>query len=212
MVKPVLVIAVAGLLASTAIGLVAWWPQRVSGAGPIAAAAAASGPPIGGSVEDFRPIDPPRPTPDATFLEADGGSIQLSALRGRIVLLNFWATWCGPCVEEMPSLDRLQGRMASDDFAVVALSEDRGMPTVERFFKKLGLARLGRYLDPDNGLQGRLGINALPTTMILDRDGRALGALVGAAQWDSPEALALIRYYLDRGKDGGDAEVMPTSG
>ena len=178
MLKPVPVIAAAGILALGLIGLAAWLAQHEPGSASATPAATQAGPPIGGSLRNFRPIDPPRPAPDAGFLDGERHVIGLAAFRGKVVLLNFWATWCGPCVEEMPSLDRVQAKLGSDDFVVVALSQDRGgLPVVERFYRKLGLSKLDRYFDPDNGFANRLGIQELPTTLILDRDGRAVGAL-----------------------------------
>ncbi len=98
-----------------------------------AAAGAAEAPP------GFAFATPPRAVPDMAFLTADGET-SLAAYHGKVVVLNFWATWCAPCVREMPSLDRLQAMLGGDDFAVVALSEDRGgMPLVVRFYEKYGL-------------------------------------------------------------------------
>src|SRR5262245_4133956 len=165
-----------------------------------AAPAVAEGPPRAGTVANFTPIDPPGPAPAATLTGADGASFTLDSFKGRVVLLNLWATWCGPCVEEMASLDRLQAKLGGADFIVVALSEDfTGAATVSAFYRKHGIEKLGLYLDTKNELQGKLSIPGLPTTMILDREGRAVGALVGPAQWDAPEAVALIRYYIDAG-------------
>jgi len=163
-----------------------------------AAAVAAAGPPRDGPMANFTPIDPPRPAPEATFSAADGSKVSLGSFHGRVILLNLWATWCGPCVEEMASLDHLQAKLGGADFAVVAVSQDLGgLPTVTPFYKRHGLAALAIYTDSRNELSHKLGIQGLPTTMLLGRDGRAVGAFVGGTEWDSPEAIALIRYYID---------------
>src|SRR3989304_5648179 len=99
--------------------------RSIAAAGP-GARARAPPHPAGGAVARFPPTDPPRPASDAAFEDGAGRRLTLADFRGRVVLLNFWATWCGPCVVEMPSLDRLQARLGGADFTVVALSQDRG--------------------------------------------------------------------------------------
>ena len=155
-----------------------------------AAAGAAEAPP------GFAFATPLRAVPDMAFLTADGET-SLAAFHGKVVVLNFWATWCAPCVREMPSLDRLQAMLGGDDFAVVALSEDRGgMPLVVRFYEKYDLENLARYLDPLGRVAAVLGVVGMPTTLVIDREGREIGRMVGPAEWDSPAALALIRSVL----------------
>ena len=184
-----------------------------------AAAVAAAGPPRDGPMANFTPIDPPRPAPAATFANADGGTVSLDSFRGRVVLLNLWATWCGPCVDEMASLDHLQAKLGGADFAVVAVSQDLGgLPTVTRFYKRHGIEALAIYTDSRNELSHKLKIPGLPTTMLIGRDGRAVGAFVGGADWSSPEAIALIRYYIDAAKPAppvapdADPDVIKASG
>jgi thiol-disulfide isomerase/thioredoxin len=165
-----------------------------------AASAGAATPPRNGAMENFTLIDPPRPAPAVEFATADGSKVSLDSFRGRIVLLNLWATWCGPCVDEMASLDRLQAKLGGADFAVVAISQDfGGLPTVTPFYKRHGIANLAVYTDSRNDVAHKLGIQGLPTTMVIGRDGRAVGAFVGGTEWDSPEAVALLRFYIDAG-------------
>jgi thiol-disulfide isomerase/thioredoxin len=176
-----------------------------------AAGIAAAGPPRDGPMANFTPIDPPRPAPAAMFSAADGSKVSLESFHGRVVLLNLWATWCGPCVEEMASLDHLQARLGGTDFAVVAVSQDLGgLPTVTPFYKRHGIEALAIYTDSRNELSHKLGIQGLPTTMLIGRDGRAVGAFVGGAEWDSPEAIALIRYYIDATPDKAPPEAPDT--
>ncbi len=165
-------------------------------AGPIAARNAA--PPISGAVQNFTPAESLRPVPAIGFIELDGTERSLADFRGRVVALNFWATWCGPCIREMPSLDRLQAELGGEDFTVVLMSQDRnGEERVPPFLTRLGLKHLTSYLDPTYPLYRAFGGRALPTTILIDADGNELGRLVGPAEWDTPEASALIRYYLD---------------
>jgi thiol-disulfide isomerase/thioredoxin len=115
------------------------------------------------------------------------------------VLLNIWATWCVPCRKEMPTLDRLQSKLGGKDFEVVALSIDRrGRELVEPFYKELGLHALAIYLDQPGAAPRAFNTVGVPTTLLIDRDGREIASKVGPAEWDSDEMIAVIRDALDR--------------
>lgn len=181
---------------AVAAALGAWLALDV----PEPVASGGARPPLAGSVANFTPFDPPRPIEQAGFVDGEERPLTLGDFAGRVLLVNFWASWCGPCREEMPSLDRLQAELGGADFQVLAVSVDEGgLPAVDRFFAMLGIEHLETYLDPTGKFADALKLTALPTTVLIDRDGRAVGALLGPAEWDSPEAKALIRYYLDRG-------------
>ncbi|MFQ5784936.1 MAG: TlpA family protein disulfide reductase [Alphaproteobacteria bacterium] len=148
---------------------------------------------------EFIPLDEPRSLPELRFVDGDGSALSLTDLRGRLVLLNIWATWCAPCRREMPTLDRLQAELGGADFEVVALSIDRqGVPAVKAFYQELGLEALRIYVDKSTKASRDLGILGIPTTLLIGRQGRELGRVVGPAEWDSPEAVALVRRYLER--------------
>ena len=150
-----------------------------------------------GAMEPFKPSDPARAAPDVAFTDAAGHKLSLADFRGKVVLLNFWATWCGPCVQEMPSLDRLQAKLGSDRFTVVAISVDRqGLADVMPFLAKTAVHSLTTYLDPSGASMRAFGVRGLPTTFVIDRDGHEAGRLEGMARWDTPEAEALMRHYL----------------
>jgi thiol-disulfide isomerase/thioredoxin len=163
-----------------------------------AAGARADQPTDGGILaENFIWLTPPEPTPATPIARADGQETTLAAFRGRVVLLNFWATWCAPCIREMPSLDRLQAKLKGEGLDVVAVSEDfTGLDLVGPFFERLKLENLEIFLDSDGALGKAFGIAGLPTTLLIDREGRVVGGLEGPAEWDSDEAIALIRHYL----------------
>jgi thiol-disulfide isomerase/thioredoxin len=136
----------------------------------------------------------PRPLPDLTFTDAEGRPHRLADFAGKGLVINFWATWCPPCVAEMPALDRAQAALAEEGVVVLALSSDRGGRTqVEPFYQRLGLRHLGIWLDPRGAAQREAGVRGLPTTVIVDREGRERARLEGAAEWDTPEMLAAIR-------------------
>ncbi|MBU2089101.1 MAG: TlpA family protein disulfide reductase [Alphaproteobacteria bacterium] len=146
---------------------------------------------------DFTLITPSRPAPQTPFGTAEGSSLTLGNFKGKVLLVNLWATWCAPCVEEMPDLDRLQATLGGADFQVLAVSSDRGgAKQVQPFYDRLGLKNLPVYLDPKTELTRALGTRGLPTSILIDREGRMVGQLVGAAKWDSTDALALIRHYI----------------
>jgi thiol-disulfide isomerase/thioredoxin len=148
----------------------------------------------------FTSLEQPRPMPELQFVDGEGHALTLAEFRGRVVLLNIWATWCVPCRKEMPTLDRLQAKLGSRDFQVVALSIDRaGVPPVGQFYKELGLTALGIYVDQSGKAAGSLGTIGIPTTLLVDRDGQEVARKVGPAEWDSPEVIALIRRQLRTG-------------
>jgi thiol-disulfide isomerase/thioredoxin len=164
----------------------------------LVAAASAGGPTA--SIGEFIPADPPRPAPEVSFVAESGGNVSLADFRGRVVLLNLWATWCEPCIREMPALDRLQEKLGGTDFAVVLVSEDRGgAHVVDPFFAKLGLANLKTYRDPKSAVGHGFGVAGLPTSFLIDRDGTLLGSVVGAASWDGAAFAAMIRSHIEAG-------------
>ena len=136
--------------------------------------------------------DTPRPL-DIAFTDADGRERALSEFRGRVVLVNLWATWCAPCLREMPALDRLQGRLGGPDFMVVALSQDRGgMAAVAPFWAEAGLENLTLLIDKDLAAGRKIKARGLPTTLLVDREGREIARLEGPAEWDAPEVVAYL--------------------
>ncbi|MDX2258915.1 MAG: TlpA disulfide reductase family protein [Hyphomicrobiaceae bacterium] len=133
------------------------------------------------------------PVGDVAFTGPDGAPMTLAAFKGRTILLNLWATWCAPCRKEMPDLDRLQRDLGSPAFEVVALSLDRaGAQASKTFLDKVGVTNLKLYVDDTGRASAPLKVVGMPTTILIDREGREFGRLVGPAPWDSPEAKALI--------------------
>jgi len=136
----------------------------------------------------------PRPLPPLKFSDGNGHPLTLDSFKGRAVALNLWATWCVPCRKEMPSLDRLQARLGGRSFVVLPLSIDRqGMDVVGPFYRALGLSAVGIYLDPTSAATATLGIEGVPTTLLIGVDGREVGRVAGATEWDSPAMIATIR-------------------
>ena len=125
-----------------------------------------------------------------------GGEVDLASQRGKVVVLNFWATWCPPCVSEMPSLERLHRALAPEGLSVVTVSADEDEGSLRRFVAERALT-LPVLKDPGGRVAaGEYHTTGYPETFVLDRDGRLLQHVVGPAEWDSPERLAGFRRLL----------------
>lgn len=147
------------------------------------------------------PYAKPRPVANVGFEDGDGRKRSLADFRDKVVLLNVWATWCAPCRKEMPTLDRLQARLGSADFEVVALSIDRdGQPVVRRFFDEINVRSLKVYVDTSTEAMSKLAIVGVPTTLLIDRKGREIARYTGVAEWDRPDAVGTIERYVAEGK------------
>jgi thiol-disulfide isomerase/thioredoxin len=145
---------------------------------------------------EFIPASPPLPAPAISFVDLVGNTVSLSEFTGKIVLVNLWATWCEPCLREMPSLERLQLRLG-ETITIVAVSEDRGGgKAVEPFIDKLGLRSIKTYLDPKSTAERAFKVQGLPTSFLIDRQGRILGKVEGAAEWDGPKLLETLKAFL----------------
>lgn len=142
-------------------------------------------------------VVPRRALADAAFRDADGAERRLADFAGKGLVVNLWATWCPPCVEEMPALDRLARQVRGEGIEVLALSQDRGgAEAVRRFYGRLGIRHLGVWLDP-RGAAGRAwGARGLPTTLIVDRAGREAARLEGITEWDAARMVARIRALV----------------
>ncbi|WP_245624475.1 TlpA family protein disulfide reductase [Belnapia moabensis] len=139
----------------------------------------------------------PKPLPEFSFTDADGKPHTVADFAGKGLLINLWATWCPPCVAEMPALDRAQAALAAEGIVILALSSDRGgRAMVEPFYRDKGIRQLGLWLDPRGAASRALGARGLPTTLVVDREGRERARAEGDQPWDSPEMLAAIRRLV----------------
>lgn len=138
-----------------------------------------------------------KPVADAAFQNGEGKALNLSQWKGRVILVNLWATWCAPCRKEMPALAQLQTELGSDQFEVVAISIDRkGVEASAAFLKDTGAQSLKLYVEPSSAIVNSLQAIGLPATLLIDRQGKEIGRLLGPADWASPEALTLIKAAL----------------
>jgi len=144
-----------------------------------------------------------KPAPAAVFNNPDGGEMSLADFHGTPVLVNLWASWCAPCVKELPTLDKLaQSHDVDGELGVIAVSQDSGpQPSVVAFLKKLNVKDLGAYHDPNMALSGALGPDVvLPTSILIDADGHEVWRYVGDLDWTSPVAARLLAEAKPAGK------------
>ena len=138
---------------------------------------------------------------DTPFFTATEEPVTLANFKGRGLVVNFWATWCMPCVREMPSLDRLAKALKGSGIEVVAISEDRkALEKVPPFFADRGIKNLDLYFDVRGALSRKLGADGLPTTVLITPDGEVLGRVMGALEWDAQEVESYLRRALAPGK------------
>ncbi len=139
----------------------------------------------------------PAPLAEVNFADGAGAPMTLASFKGKTILLNLWATWCAPCREEMPALDRLQAELGSDTFEVVALAVDRtGPEAAQKFLDGINVKNLKLYSDTTTRSGSALKAVGMPTTILIDPEGREIGRMSGPAEWDSEPAKALIREAL----------------
>ena len=182
-IRSTLIVALSGILAA------GWFALPAPGT------AATAMPPA--APERFVLFNPPRPVPDTAFVDPQGRTRTLAEFKGRVVLLNFWATWCAPCIREMPSLSRLQAELGGEDFTVIALSEDFwGWDIINGFLAERKLSNLPVFRDTNMRVGKVFGIPGLPTSILIDRQGREVGRLAGITEWDSADAMGLIRHFM----------------
>ena len=143
-------------------------------------------------------LSTPRVVPELHVVDGNGAAVTLADFRGKVVLLNVWATWCTPCKAEIRHLAKLQATLGGDAFEVVALSVDQGGAAhVQSFYEQLGIGQLGLYVDRAGYIVRDLNIIGIPTALLIGRDGREVGRAVGPIDWDSEEAMSTIDRVLN---------------
>ena len=144
--------------------------------------------------------DTPRALPAALLLDADDAEHPLEDWRGRWLVLNFWATWCPPCRDEMPALDALEGDLGGDGFAVLPVATGRNpLPAIRRFYAEAGLDHLPILRDPRQRLASEMGVFGLPVTVLVDPGGHEVARLTGDADWNGPAARRILEAMMAQG-------------
>lgn len=187
--------AVLGLivLATGAIAVSLYTKPAEEGKPPQAKNSAATGP----QLDKFITHAARKPLPELQVQSADGTKMRVGDVEGRLVLVNFWATWCAPCRKEMPQLDALAARYRDKEATIITLSVDRsGAAKGEKFLNDLAVKHVTRLYDPSYKSARAVALIGLPTTLLLDEEGMEIGRLAGEADWDSEQVHALLDYYL----------------
>lgn len=151
----------------------------------------------GPELNNFRPQIPPLPSPVFPFFDGQDSERTIADYKGQGVVLNFWATWCAPCIQEMPSLLVMKNILANEGIRVLALSQDRkGAQKVIPFLKKRGLEGLDVLIDKKGNVARKSGVQGLPVTILIDAHGMERGRVVGIAEWDTPEVIDFVRRCI----------------
>ncbi|WP_404381394.1 TlpA disulfide reductase family protein [Caenispirillum salinarum] len=182
----------AGLLAA-ALVIMTITVQIARGQDPMAAE-------IDGIIVPFMvKVENPAPLPQEPFLTAEGEEVTLADFAGQVVVLNFWATWCAPCVKEMPDLDALAAATKDDPITVIALNEDRKpLEVAPAWLREQGLDHLDVYGDQRQGLARAFQIRGMPTTVLIGPEGEKLAYREGIAEWAHPDFIAALRKLAER--------------
>lgn len=145
-----------------------------------------------------------RALPAFSFEDGEGRERALVDWRGRVVVLNVWATWCGPCRDEMPSLDRMRAALGDAPVELVALSVDQGgTELIRRYYRDNGLDALEVYRMPFDAAEKALALPGIPVTLIVDREGNEAGRVIGEAAWDRPEVIQMLKRLAERPPGAG---------
>ncbi|MEP3889512.1 MAG: TlpA disulfide reductase family protein [Hellea sp.] len=149
------------------------------------------------SLKKLTALEAPPVQPKMTFKLPDGAEMTLSNYKGKTILVNIWATWCAPCIAEMPMLDQLQAEKGSSKFEVVTISLDRTAQEAESWFEKNNIKNLPLWHDSTYGVSGKLELPGVPTSIFYNGQGREIARVLGEVDWTSPEALALVDYLTE---------------
>ncbi|MBI4001986.1 MAG: TlpA family protein disulfide reductase [Nitrospira defluvii] len=125
----------------------------------------------------------------------DGRSVQLADLKGKVVVVNFWATWCGPCKEEMPAFERLRQQLDPERFALLTITTDLQRDGIKHFLANLHV-QLPVLFDENQDVSQAYLVRALPTTVLIDRQGQLVGRAVGPREWDAPQTVHLLQGMM----------------
>ncbi|MDY0881247.1 TlpA disulfide reductase family protein [Dongia soli] len=175
---------------------------------PAGTAPASTGQSAGNDIQPgfFQKLTPAPDLAGVVVTDAEGKNVDLGSYKGKALLINVWATWCPPCVAEMPSLDRLQAQLGSDNFAVVPVAVDENsLDKVKQFLADHQLDKLPALLDANHALDGVVKIAALPTSLLVSPEGKILARFTGENKWDCGKALAAVQNFA---KDGAITEEM----
>lgn len=152
-----------------------------------------------GEMKRFVFHDQKIPAPDAAFYDASGNEVNFSDFKGKVILVNLWATWCAPCIKEMPDLNELQKSLGGENFEVVLISQNSdGIESSLEFIAEKSITDLDTFIDSKRNIARALKTSSLPTSVLIDAEGYEVGRLIGPAEWNSADAQALINYFIQK--------------
>lgn len=150
-----------------------------------------------GTLKRLSVLSTPPDQPKMYLTTTTGSQMKLSDYKGKVILLNVWATWCAPCIAEMPTLNRLQVVMGSENFEVITISMDRTADDAKLWFEENDISALTPWHDASYSISGKLRLPGLPTSILYDVYGREIARLPGEADWNSTEVKSLISYLVE---------------
>ena len=150
-----------------------------------------------GSLKKLTALENPPAQPNMVFASPDGTAMRLSDYKGKVILVNIWATWCAPCIAEMPMLDELQVKRGGANFEVVTISLDRTAAEAKSWLRKNKINNLPIWHDGTYNVSAKLALPGLPTSIFYNKDGREIARIPGEVDWTSKEALALVDYLVE---------------
>ncbi|MGL5359022.1 MAG: TlpA disulfide reductase family protein [Shewanella sp.] len=157
--------------------------------------------PIESTVDLISVLPQTYPIAPIPFKDVDGNAIDFSQYKGKVVMVNMWATWCPPCVRELPAIERLATKFKAEDFALLPISIDaEGQPLVQRFLGSQGMAGFNSYYDPKQNLSQVFPLDTIPATFILDQNGDLIAFVRSFVDWDDAKAVTLIQGFIDKGR------------
>jgi thiol-disulfide isomerase/thioredoxin len=181
----------AALLITAAVGVASRTP--LFSGGPVFAASEA----VKTKSGTFVWHETPKPLPETVFKDAADADQTLAKFPGKVLVVNFWATWCAPCVKEMPTLNALQAKLGGSQFQVLAISQDReGAKVAQPFFEKNDWKNLTFYVEKMGRFSKDANLRGLPTTLIIDKTGKEVARVEGESKWDSPEVEKTLRALI----------------
>ncbi|MCP3128920.1 TlpA disulfide reductase family protein [Shewanella sp. KJ2020] len=158
--------------------------------------------PIESTVDLINILPKTYPIKPVAFNDVDGKAIDFSHYKGKVIMVNMWATWCPPCVRELPAIERLATKFKAEDFALLPISIDaEGKQQVQSFLNTLGMAGFNSYYDPEQNLGQVFPLDTIPATFILDQDGQLIAFVRSFVDWDDAKAVSLIQGFIDKGRE-----------
>jgi len=172
-------------------------PQTAETAAEKPAESASAAPDAAAHADTIALYDTPRPAPPTVFKDANDADVTLAKFSGKVLVVNFWATWCAPCVKEMPTLDALEAKLGGPEFEVVAIAQDReGAKVAKPFADKNAWSNLDFYTEAGGKFMREARLNGLPTSLIIDKTGQEVGRVEGELDWASPGVEKVLRDLM----------------